>query len=347
MLQTHKLILKRFDDEIKLVQQIRAKVIRYSDTDAELNEFISTCNQELDEKCGMNRYILQTSWLTNEYLSILRTPSCRLDNTSKRKEQIVKQFNAIVADVKRSKRWTDIELVDDGSITKRKCCNECGSTWMTTDETGQKICCNCSTEIPVLESGNTHLDYSRATIVGKFIYNRVLHFQDCIRQFQGKQNCKIPQHVYTELDKKFSAYRLLIDSDNPIVKYSRITKTHILTFLKDLKLVKHYENVNVILTTLTSIRTNDIGNLEQQLIEDFKELVTLYDSLHAKDKPEELDRKNFLNVQYLLFQLLRRHKYACKLSDFSTLKTTDRKLFHDKVCCNLFQQLGWNFTPTF
>ena len=118
-------------------------------------------------------------------------------------------------------------------------------------------------------------------------------------------------------------------------------------FLKELKYTKHYENVNLIYFTLTNKRVDDISYLEEQLIEDFKELVSLYDELHGKDKEEELDRKNFMNVQYLLFQLLRRHNHPCKIEDFTILKTIDRKLFHDTICKNLFNKLGWKFTPTF
>jgi argonaute-like protein implicated in RNA metabolism and viral defense len=168
-----------------------------------------------------------------------------------------------------------------------------------------------------------------------------------MKQFQGKQNCKIPESVYTDLEAKFTMYRLLLDSDNPTIKYSKITKQHILMFLKELKYAKQYENVNVIYSTITGKSVDNISHIEKYLLEDFKELVTLYDNLHSKDKSEELDRKNFLNVQYLLFQLLRRHGYNCKIDEFAILKTTDRKMFHDKICCNLFRHLGWNFTPVF
>ena len=61
----------------------------------------------------------------------------------------------------------------------------------------------------------------------------------------------------------------------------------------------------------------------------------------------KLIEKNFINTQYVLFQLLRRHKYPCKRADFNILKTIDRKSFHDDVCKSLFEQLGWNFTALF
>ena len=185
-----------------------------------------------------------------------------------------------------------------------------------------------------------------------FIYNRILHFQDCIKQYQGKQNCKIPEKIYEYLDSMFKDYKLLVtdpvDSSLPKhIKYSKITRNQIMMFLREKRYTKHYENVNLIYFTLTSNRVDDIGYLEDRLIDDFKELVSFYDNIHGKDKEEELDRKNFMNVQYLLFQLLKRHGHPCKIENFTVLKTIDRKKFHDNICKNLFNRLGWKFTPTF
>ena len=66
-----------------------------------------------------------------------------------------------------------------------------------------------------------------------------------------------------------------------------------------------------------------------------------------KQQNFKIDRKSFINTQYTLFQLLRRHKHPCKEEDFNMLKTLDRKSFLDDICSQLFQELGWNFTPIF
>jgi hypothetical protein len=52
-----------------------------------------------------------------------------------------------------------------------------------------------------------------------------------------------------------------------------------------------------------------------------------------------------MNTQHILYQLLNNRKHPCKKEDFNMLKTTDRKFFHDEVCADLFQQLGWNYSP--
>lgn len=296
-------------------------------------------------------YIAKTKLLIFKYSTILKRP---LKNTDaliiEQKNKIIKDFLIIARDTVRKKSWTSIFLPkpsEEESVQIDCICGNIDSEKFETDEFNRKTCLECSTQEHAIETGVTHKDYNRVNVVGKFIYNRVLHFQDCIKQYQGKQNCKISDKIYEDLEQKFIAYRLLYESKNEYVRYSKITRTHILMFLKQLNHAKHYENTNLIFFTLTNKRVDNIGYLEQQLLEDFKELVALYDNLHGKDKPQELKRKNFMNVQYLLFQLLRRHKHPCKIEDFTILKTVDRKLFHDTICRNLFEILGWNFTPTF
>lgn len=271
------------------------------------------------------------------------------------------------------------------AITHANTCDVCNNSendMFEVDEYNRRTCLICSTQKERSEIGITYKDYARVNIVSRFIYNRVLHFNDCIKQYQGKQNCKIPENVFNDLDKKFAAFRLFVCDDTNTstkedallrisdgsesnksiappsyvvcfgrrpdpVRYSKITRAHIMMFLKDLKYTKHYENANLIYTNLTNKRVDDITHLEDKLVQDFKELIALYDEIYGKDKKEEIDRKNFLNSSYLLFQLLRRHGHPCKIENFPILKTVDRKLFHDTICKNLFFKLNWKFTPIF
>lgn len=352
ILTKHELILSKFNEEIERYKNLLVKLSAYETVDEDVRKFADKIRLELDSKCGKNIYQSLTCKIINEFKTTLKIPllfgrkNCEI---LQRKKTLEKLFDDILKRIIKNKSWNDdkLNLIEWKNIDNCPTCNNSDNTLFEIDDIGRKTCLACCAQLQTLETGNTSLDYNRATVTGKFIYNRLLHFQDCIKQFQGKQNCKIPDKIYVDLEKKLLDYRLLIDSDNPLVRYSKITKQHILMFLKELKYVKHYENVNVIYSVLTNKKIDDIGNLEKQLLEDFKELVILYDNLHSKDKAEEIDRKNFLNVQYLLFQFLRRHGYYCKIEDFSILKTTDRKQFHDKICCKLFQKLGWNFTPVF
>ena len=125
--------------------------------------------------------------------------------------------------------------------------------------------------------------------------------------------------------------------------FEKVEKEHITIFLKDSKFVKHYEDAVLIFHTLTGKPVPDLSYLEEELMNDFDILVEQYD----KKFKENSDRKNFINTQYVLFQLLRRHKYPCQKEEFNILKTIDRKYYHDEICSELFADLGWNFQPIF
>jgi hypothetical protein len=315
---------------------------------------------DLEQKSDKILFFTKTHEIINEYISIINSPLSREnDNFSilKRKNDLIVKFLAIIRKLIESKGWYDIEIPENPAEIKLKysCinCNNSNVDEFEIDEfDNHKTCLNCAAQEEKTETGITYKDYIRVNVVNRFIYNRVLHFNDCIKQYQGKQNCKIPENVLNDLDKKFNAHRLLIFQKEPVkrpdpIRYSQITRSHIMMFLKDLKHTKHYENANLIYFMLTNKRVDDISYLEEKLIEDFKELIFLYDEIYGKDKKEELDRKNFLNSSYLLFQLLRRHNHQCKNENFPILKTVDRKIFHDTICNNLFLKLNWKFTPIF
>ena len=125
----------------------------------------------------------------------------------------------------------------------------------------------------------------------------------------------------------------------------KVSKYHISIFLKEIGYAKHYEDLNLIYHVITDNKLHDISHLEDVLMEDFDKLSKLYDEEYIKTR--KIPRKNFINTQYVLYQLLKRHKYPCNKSDFSFLKTAERKEFHDDICTHLFKKLGWNIICTF
>ena len=114
-------------------------------------------------------------------------------------------------------------------------------------------------------------------------------------------------------------------------------------FLKELGFSKHYENVVLIHYTLTGLKPDDISHLEDKLLADFDLLIETYD----KKFKNKVDRVNFISTQYVLYQLLLRHKHPCRKEDFVILKTVDRKSFHDNICKEIFSSLNWNHVPIF
>ena len=121
--------------------------------------------------------------------------------------------------------------------------------------------------------------------------------------------------------------------------------------LKD-KLGNIGENKLLLITTIQLI--DEYFDLKQKVTQQkykldeisnkFKEIKILAFE-YKKDK--DIERKSFINSQYVLYQLLIRHKFKCNKSEFNILKTTDRQTFHDEVCKELFKHLGWNFKCLF
>ncbi|NP_078747.1 Putative replication factor and/or DNA binding/packing protein [Lymphocystis disease virus 1] len=160
-------------------------------------------------------------------------------------------------------------------------------------------------------------------------------FKECLKKFQGRQTCKIPEIIYSELDKKFNSYKLLIPGIEGFVKYSKITKNHVLIFLKELKYAKQYENINLIYYVLTNKKEN-ISHLEPVLIEDFIKILNAYETM------VELEN---LDVNYILIHLLKRHKYNFENDSFHLNKSNRKLRIHNNLCIRLFKLLNWNFNP--
>ena len=120
----------------------------------------------------------------------------------------------------------------------------------------------------------------------------------------------------------------------------QILSANVQLFLKELGYSKYYDDIVYIYHKITGNPIPDITSLENNLYNDFDILVETYDSMFS-------DRKNFINNQYVLFQLLRKYNYKSNKEDFNFLKTNDRKYYHDYVCQKLFEKLNWNFQAIF
>ena len=84
---------------------------------------------------------------------------------------------------------------------------------------------------------------------------------------------------------------------------------------------------------------DDISDLEDELMSDFKAFLKEYDVL-AKGG---LVRKKFLYSQFVLFHLLKRRGHACNPENFTMIKTKSGKEIHNDICRLVFERLGWEF----
>lgn len=298
--------------------------------------------EDLQNEYNINFYIHDTIEFIEQYKQLLKAPKkinfmgkvCEPDNTEK--NDIIKKY--IIA----SSKYT--EKVHENIFIESRCFN-CGSIlkFELLDD-NMYICENCSVEQGLTTITSSFSDSERVNISSKYAYDRKTHFRECINQYHGKQNVNIPNKIYEDLDKKFEFHGLLNGTkDTPRkIRYSRITKKTILLFLKELGYSKHYENINLLFSVITDTPLDDISHLIEFILNDFDKLSELYDKKYA-----DTNRKNFINTQYVLFQLLRKHGHNCDKEDFTNLKTVDRKFFHENMIKKLFQDLGWNYISIF
>jgi hypothetical protein len=296
----------------------------------------------------LNFYISDTIELIEKYKAILKKPTKisffgPLDTskqTEEEKSEIVKQYTKII----RNYHHMSVDSNASANYVTNPKCQNCGELIQEIDSDGITIVCsNCSCEQTIVVSSVSYYDTERINLTNKFAYDRKTHFRECISQYHGKQNVVIPQKVYDDLEKAFVFNGLINEHEtNQQVKYQNITKKNILIFLKDLGYSKQYENVNLIYNKITGVKLDDISYLYESILTDFDLLSDLYDKKFSNQS-----RKNFINTQYVLFQLLSKNKHKCKKEDFSNLKAIDRKFFHENILKSLFEDLGWNYTSIF
>jgi hypothetical protein len=204
-------------------------------------------------------------------------------------------------------------------------------------------CINCGLQLDLINATSCIKDIDRINISSKYTYDRRSHFKECINQFQAKQNQNIPDKVFDDLYHQIKIHNLEDGDDNtpPEIKYQRLNKEHIQIFLKELNHTKYYEDIIYIYHKITNKPPDDISHIEAKLMEDFDILIEKYDEKY-KNSPNH-KRKNFINIQCILYQLLLRHGYKCKRSDFNILKTIDKKYIHEDIIHELFKDLSWNF----
>ena len=350
--------LKREEQKIDKYKQTITEIdtlLLLPSLDLTIRKKLQRSKQEYQEKINhleVNQtycfYLTETMPLIQTYKSVLKKP-VKVNFLSKtnvvkneEKENLVKEYLSI------AKKYFSIDYEEDSEQTmvRKESCSTCQSKNLILAE-NVFICLSCGCEFDMGANSPSYKDISRTNILQKYSYERRSHFRDCINQFQGKQHCKIPPEVYSDLDQQFKKHNLLVgDETTPKEeRYSKVKKEHIMLFLRELKYDKQYENINFIYSQITGTKCYDISHLEDQLMADFDTLVNLYIKKFKYEK--KISRKSFMNINYVFYQLLNKNKYVCKKEEFNILKTIDRKTFHDDIFKELFEELGWNHVPFF
>lgn len=358
VLSLHQQMMHYFTKDQKTIQELDErigrldKIIKDQHTSSEIQrglmeeyKNLQSLKTRIETQEDVQFYLINVIPVIEEYKNELNKPihidfmSNTVQTDNKRKKELYYQYMEIV-----NQCFPEYKHILHKKI-ELKSCTLCSKPLEQVNQSFY-VCKSCGHETQVSQNIFSYKDNERINITKKYTYDRRVHFRDCINQFQGKQQSTISQDVYDKLYKKLEMHGLDDKTkEDKRERFKNVTKQHITMFLKETGYSKHYEDLNLIYHNITGAPLPDISHLEEKLVQDFDELNELYEKHYIKTK--KIKRKNFINTQYVLFQLLRRHKFPCDKNDFNFLKTTERKYFHDTICSELFNILGWNFSNVF
>jgi ribosomal protein S24E len=344
-------IRKKFTDERTRLPEFREKIeeldgmLSTPDQSYRVDRSLRKARDELaaymeDIEVGnsLNFYLEESAQLIHKFKAMLSTRiktsfMGRKKQNDGPKRKIIREYLEI------ARRHTQVDVLQEKEESEILCVNCPNLKNFEILDDNTYVCQECFSQQEIIKHTPSWNDIDRVNISQKYMYDRKVHFRDCIHQYQGKQNSTIPQKIYDDLENEFENHYLLVGNKDTVKgdRFVKITKDLIRLFLGELGYNKHYENVHLIHYNFTGIKPDDISHLEDQLLDDFDSLTETYDSMF-----KHLSRKSFISTQYVLFQLLRRHKHPCNVSDFNILKTQDRKAFHDEITRACFISMGWN-----
>jgi len=347
---------KQIEDIRDILKDNALSIHIIKDLNDKIEMLLKNKQECIDFQTNLNFYVMDVTPLLESYKQMLIVPKKISFMTKKQNDnqdvrtvvkkylEILKIYNIDYAELE------DIVSSNNKSPVKKKECKKCKSTqeFIYNEYANVEICESCGSQEEKAYKSSCYKDISRVNISNKYTYERRVHFKDCINQYQGKQNASIDDKVYKDLESQLELHGIVQTQqqcENISKRFSSVTKEHILLFLKETGHSKHYEDVVLIYHKLTGKKVDDISHIEDALMEDFDKISNVYDQKFKFTG--KIDRKSFINTQYVLFQLLRKHKYPCKRNDFNMLKTLDRKSFHDDVVKEIFEHLNFNFTPIF
>lgn len=292
-------------------------------------------------------YEKMTGPTLDEYRIILSVPvkssfltskkTRRETDTEKRKKELIETFIRIASD-----------FVIDGisyapepskNVENKPSC-QCGNATDFETREGSVICENCGLETETTSAQSTFKDIDRINTHTKYRYEKSLHFNEAIAQYQGKQNKYIDDSIYPRIEAWAIKHNLL-DLNNKEERYSKFKKDHLRLMLsesKDKTLTDHHEDVHLIYSKFTGKPCADISHLEAKLRANF-DLIE-----QAFWASPEIDRNNILNGAFVLANLLEMEGYPVNEEDFPGLKTSTRQEDHEALFTYLCQKAGINHT---
>ena len=180
--------LKSIKKSLEL-KNIRLRVVdSLIKTEAELTKHI----YDIENNISLNFYITETAFFLEKYKEILNSPLKvnfvgKTTKNNKEKNKLITQYleiagKYVIIDI-------DIETNDKPSLSDKEkiVCNTCqNKKEFEIIDNNIYICSLCSTQQIILKNISSYKDNDRVNISSKYMYDRKIHFRDCVNQYQGK-----------------------------------------------------------------------------------------------------------------------------------------------------------------
>ena len=234
-----------------------------------------------------------------------------------------------------------LKIINEGNITVVRefiyQCKRCPEKpFLIRDiKEGILVCPSCA--ITILDEhpddgGYSYKEKQDISIISHYAYERISHFNDWLKRFQGKENTDIPNGLIDKLEKEIRK--------NKIKDKKKITSDKVRKWLKNIG-ESDYEHCDLITSKLSGIPSLQMNSDQEERVKQmFCEIQNAY-------KKHKGTRKNFLSYPYTIYKFCELLGWDNYLKCFRLL--SDKKLReHDriwkKICAE--PEVNWKFYPT-
>lgn len=324
------------------------KKISYFEYKGLINEILSIDVKLLES--NFEDYKQNSKQIIDNYERVLNKPvkidffSVRKDNTEKEeliqiKNQFIELVNIYYKDLIQK------EFIEKNQEIKREdneSCANCGFTEFIEEGQYKKICEQCGYEVEMHITNSEFNDVERVNFSKKYTYKKYIHFRDTLKNFQGKQNRIIDETLIERLENEMIKDGIVINTTNKKERYEKVKKEHLRIYLDLIGENKHYENINLIYSKLTSQENYIVSQeLEDELMKDFDLFTNTFLEISLQEK--EIDRTNILSSSYILYQLLKRKGIKVKEEEFSLPSSQKCRYKQEYIYSKCCEKLGWNY----
>lgn len=217
-------------------------------------------------------------------------------------------------------------------------CTACEIELQLLSTESKMVCPLCGTQYNILVDSDKSWHNDPPIENSYFAYKRLNHLNECLIQFQAKENTVVPQELCDTIK-----YELVKERRTDL---SKLTPSLVRSYLKkhsDKGYNKYYEHIPHILNRLNGIKPK---TLTTKMEDDIRRIFMMVQE--PFDKHSKSTRNNFLSYNYFLNKACRILEYDEELCNCFPLLKSEEKLRHqDQLWEKICKDLGFPFHSSF